>query len=175
MITIEKNQVSAVNANKPLHYENFETYKYQSFPKNPTIALFFVQIGRAEFLGTGIRNIVKYTQLYSHSTPCFEDDNMFSVKIPLTIREQAREQVREQVSKTTSRLLTIISGEHSINELMNLLHLSGRRNFIEKYIHPAIEEGFIEMSQPDSPNSPLQKYRLTAKGKQIQQITNQNA
>lgn len=83
MITIEKDKVLAVNANKPLHYENFETYKYQSFPKNPTIALFFVQIGRAEFLGTGIRNIVKYTQLYSHSTPCFEDDNMFSVKIPL--------------------------------------------------------------------------------------------
>lgn len=174
MITIEADKVSAVNANKPLHYDNFETYKFQSHPKNPTIALFFVQIGRAEFLGTGIRNIVKYNKIYSNSIPCFEDNNMFSVKIPITATEQVREQVREQVSKQIERLLFVITEEHSITEMMNLLHLSGRRYFLEKYIHPAMKDGWIEMSQPDSPNSPKQKYHLTDKGKQIKQTLSNN-
>ena len=49
-------------------------------------------------------------------------------------------------------------------EMMMALKLGGRRNFLEKYLSPAIELGFVEMTQPDSPRSPTQKYRLTSKG-----------
>ena len=56
-----------------------------------------------------------------------------------------------------------------------MLNLKGLRNFSENYISPALECGFIELTQPDSPNSPTQKYRLTAKGlalkKEILEIT----
>jgi hypothetical protein len=31
-------------------------------------------------------------------------------------------------------------------------------------LNPALTDFLIEMTQPDSPNSPTQKYRLTAKG-----------
>lgn len=164
----------------------FKTAKH-NLPNNlfETVCAFLNHNGGHILLGVkddgtveGIRNIVKYAQLYSHSTPSFEDDNLFSVKIPLSIEEQVREQVGEQageqVTKTIRQLLSVISGEHSVTELMNFLHLSGRRSFIENYIHPAIEEGLIEMSQPDSPKSPTQKYRLTAKGEQIQQIISNN-
>jgi len=51
------------------------------------------------------------------------------------------------------------------SELMNALNLSGSRNFLQNYLKPSIENGFIEMTQPNSPNSPTQKYRLTEKGK----------
>ena len=40
----------------------------------------------------------------------------------------------------------------------------GRRNFLEKYLSPAMEAGLVEMTQPDSPRSPTQKYRLTEVG-----------
>jgi hypothetical protein len=33
--------------------------------------------------------------------------------------------------------------------------------------YPALAGAFIEMTQPDSPTSPTQKYRLTAKGKSV--------
>lgn len=50
---------------------------------------------------------------------------------------------------------------------MNALELKGRDNFLKKYLEPALSLGLIEMTQPDSPRSPTQKYRLTAKGKKL--------
>jgi hypothetical protein len=42
--------------------------------------------------------------------------------------------------------------------------LKRRANFEERYLKPAIEAGFIELTIPDKPQSRLQKYRLTAEG-----------
>ena len=87
-------------------------------------------------------------------------------------REQAGEQVRGQVEpplpKGVARLLKAFKGEMSVLEMMGALKLGGRRNFLEKYLSPAIELGLVEMTQPNSPRSPTQKYRLTEKGKSLQ-------
>ena len=88
-------------------------------------------------------------------------------------REQVGEQVREQVNmempKGVARLLKVLKGEMSVLDMMVALKLGGRRNFLEKYLTPSIELGFVEMTQPNSPRSPTQKYRLTAKGKMLRQ------
>ena len=85
------------------------------------------------------------------------------------VREQVEEQVRGQVDNELPsgvvRLLKAFKGEMSVMEMMMALKLGGRRNFLEKYLSPAIESGLVEMTQPDSPRSPTQKYRLTEKGK----------
>lgn len=84
-------------------------------------------------------------------------------------REQVREQVGEQADdalpKGVARLVKVLKGEMSVLEMMVALKLGGRRNFLEKYLSPAIALGLVEMTQPDSPRSPTQKYRLTAKGR----------
>ncbi len=84
-------------------------------------------------------------------------------------REQVREQVGEQVNmvvpKGVAQLLKVLKGEMSVLDMMVALKLGGRRNFLEKYLTPSIELGLVEMTQPNSPRSPTQKYRLTAKGK----------
>ena len=81
------------------------------------------------------------------------------------VGEQVREQVNMEVSKSVARLLKVLKGEMSVLDMMVALKLGGRRNFLEKYLTPSIELGFVEMTQPNSPRSPTQKYRLTAKGK----------
>ena len=48
---------------------------------------------------------------------------------------------------------------------MEALSLAGRDNFEKLYLRPALEAGLVEMTIPDKPNSRLQKYRLTAKGR----------
>jgi len=50
---------------------------------------------------------------------------------------------------------------------MKCIGLNHRPTFIYDYLQPAIQAGFVEMTQPDSPKSPTQKYRLIAKGKAI--------
>ena len=97
--------------------------------------------------------------------------NPESELVPLS-REQVGEQVKEQAiqaikdrpSPYVLKLLKNIDGEMTVLEMMAKLKLGGRRNFLEKYLSPAIDAGLVEMTQPDSPRSPTQKYRLTAKG-----------
>lgn len=46
-------------------------------------------------------------------------------------------------------------------ELMAVLGLKDRKHFADAYLKPALVEGKIKMTQPDKPNSRLQKYRRT--------------
>ncbi|MGM0656855.1 MAG: Fic family protein [Thermodesulfobacteriota bacterium] len=67
--------------------------------------------------------------------------------------------------KRIRHLLMAIKGEQSKKELMAALKLTGRDNFEKRYLHPALEGEFIEMTIPEKPQSRLQKYRLTDKGR----------
>lgn len=80
------------------------------------------------------------------------------------VRGQAVREIENRPSQYVLKLLKVFVGEMSVLEMMAKLKLGGRRNFLEKYLSPAIEASLVEMTQPDSPRSPTQKYRLTAKG-----------
>ena len=58
-------------------------------------------------------------------------------------------------------------GEMTREQLQKELHLSSQENFRKLYLLPALQNGLVEMTIPDKPNSRLQKYRLTAKGKAV--------
>ena len=49
--------------------------------------------------------------------------------------------------------------------MMSELGFASRPMFIANYLNPATSGGYVEMTQPDSPKSPTQKYRLTEKGR----------
>lgn len=71
------------------------------------------------------------------------------------------EQVTEQVKKLVACLKEKTLSKKEILESLDLRH---RQTLEQDYINPALELGFVEMTQPDSPRSPTQKYRLTEKG-----------
>jgi predicted transcriptional regulator len=78
------------------------------------------------------------------------------------------EQVSEQVTEQVRRILKCITKEPiGAREIMKKLGLRHRPTFLYEYLQPALNGDFIEMTQPRSPKSPTQKYRLTAKGKAI--------
>lgn len=52
-------------------------------PKNPIIAAFFRNIGYADQLGSGVRNLFKYSKYYSGAEPSFEEGDVFRVIVPL--------------------------------------------------------------------------------------------
>ena len=71
---------------------------------------------------------------------------------------------RLALSEAVRRLLSVLDGEMTRGGIMSALKLKNRSSFLEFYLSPALRIGFIEMTQPDSPRSPTQKYRLTTKG-----------
>jgi len=73
-------------------------------------------------------------------------------------------QVGVQVEKL---LLCLNSGSFTTKEIQQNLSLKQRHGVFINYIQPALKLGLIEMTIPDKPNSRLQKYRLTDKGKEF--------
>ena len=71
-----------------------------------------------------------------------------------------------QVTPQVAQLLMVIMGEMNREALQASLGLSDRKSFRERYLKPALADGLIEMTIPDKPNSRLQEYRLTDKGRQ---------
>ena len=76
-------------------------------------------------------------------------------------------QVALYVTPQVKRLLSVMRGVMSRQELMKALGLKDVKHFRRRYLRPAIEAGLIEMTQPESPRSPTQGYRLTEKGQML--------
>ena len=82
-VIIEKGRILTENANKTYHYGRVLANS-TPYPKNPVIAKFFNNIGRADELGSGVRNLYKYTKMYSDSEPTLFEDDVFKVIVPLS-------------------------------------------------------------------------------------------
>ena len=54
--------------------------------------------------------------------------------------------------------------EMSAKEIMDGIGLKDRKNFLNLYLYPAINEGYVHLLYPQSPRHPRQKYLLTIKG-----------
>ena len=61
-------------------------------------------------------------------------------------------------------ILSIGSEEKSVKEMMDVVGLKNRPNFLEYSLEPAIVKGLVRMKYPNSPRHPRQKYLLTVKG-----------
>lgn len=86
----------------------------------------------------------------------------------LRVAFPATEQVTPQVTPQVERVVMVISGEMSREEIQEKLGLADKKNYVRKYQKPAIEQGIIELTIPDKPSSSLQKYRLTPLGLALQ-------
>src|SRR5665648_454519 len=68
-LIIQAARVYTENSNKPHGSGIIDPDNFSPFPKNPVIARFFKEIGLADELGSGTRNLVKYVKIYSNNVP----------------------------------------------------------------------------------------------------------
>ena len=82
-------------------------------------------------------------------------------------------QIYTDDENTIRLVLTMGAAKLSIKEIMTAIGLKGRDNFLNLYLNPAIENGFVRLLYPDSPRHPRQKYLLTVKGMMLfNQVSN---
>ena len=97
--------------------------EFTPYPKNPLIQQFFANIGSPDPLGPGVRNLYKYTPIYSDGgKPELIEDDVFRITIPLD--KMAADEAREQK--------TLSEREQKIyNMICENIHLSVEQVMVE--------------------------------------------
>ena len=99
-LIIEKDWLKTENWCVPRRHGNIMSDEFTPYPKNPLIQQFFANIGRTDTIGSGVRNLYKYTPIYSEGgKPELFEDDIFKISIPLN--KIAAESAKE--SKTLSK------------------------------------------------------------------------
>ncbi|MDO4332785.1 MAG: putative DNA binding domain-containing protein [Eubacteriales bacterium] len=80
---IEKERMYVENANRAWKEGYITVDNLEPNPKNPIIASFFRNIGYADQLGSGVRNLFKYSKYYSGQEPQFVEGDVFRIIVPL--------------------------------------------------------------------------------------------
>ena len=94
-VTIEKDWLKTENWCIPRHHGNIMSDEFTPYPKNPLIQQFFANIGRTDTIGSGVRNLYKYTPIYSDGgKPELIEEDVFRITIPLD--KLAADEAREQ-------------------------------------------------------------------------------
>jgi len=70
---------------------------------------------------------------------------------------------KKGLSRDHLQILKKCKIESSALELMKILKRSNKSKFKTSIINPLLDQNFLELTIPDSPKSPSQKYRLTGK------------
>ena len=203
---IERDRMFTENANKAVNMGIITPQNLRPFSKNPIIANFFHQIGRADELGSGVRNLYHYVRIYSGADPVFDEGDIFRLTVPLDddyspekghlpkrgTTQQATQKIEphksngnhiSQPHKLTSyeenpliiRLLSVLTSEQSAAELRVALQIKQQSDLQKRYLRPALDTGLIEYTVPEKPQSRLQKYRLTIKGRHVVETIQQAA
>ena len=154
--------------------ENFPTVNDY---RNPIISEAMKVMGYVNKFNRGIDRVQRMLLDNGNPQAQFDVNKLTVFEVVVNECEAANSETTEQVTipvtvpvtvpltMPVEELLGVFQGEMSRTELMNILNLKNKAHFKTEYIRKALELGVIEMTQPDSPNSPTQKYRLTEKGK----------
>lgn len=142
--------------------------------RNPDIAQIVYLNGRMEKAGRGSQLIVQSCKKYGLPEPEWRSEEGVGVTLILRNREVSMDDTMEvsmddtmEVAKEVKMIVRAINGELSRKQIQEKFALTNAEHVRLKYIDPSIKYGFIEMTIPDKPQSRLQKYRLTSKGKEL--------
>ncbi len=123
--------------------------------RNPDIAHVLYLRGLMEKLGRGSVLIIRACKERGLPIPLWTSGEHAGVTLTFFTPE---------VTPEVQKLLRVCDGDMSKQELKHQLGLKDDEHFRKAYLLPAVQEGFLEMTEPDKPRSSKQRYRLTKKG-----------
>ena len=144
---------------------------HQSVPNNPLLAepLYLAQY--IERMETGTLDMIRRCGDAGLSEPEFTDSSGFKTTIwrakpPERIEVQPESQPESQPRDLRSKILHLLaSGPMQKSELSKKLGQKSISGQLNKVVQSLLADQIVEYTLPDKPNSRLQKYRLTDKGR----------
>lgn len=142
---------------------------HPSIPRNPLLAEPLFLTRYIERAGTGTLDMARLCAAADLPAPEFRQAHGQFIQIlrrpPAPATTEVTTEVTMEVTTEVGRVLEAIRGEVSRRDLQIALGLKNDEHFRKAYLLPALETDYIEMTLPEKPNSRLQKYRLTKKGR----------
>lgn len=99
-VLITDKEIITENGSKAVFDGPLDLASFNPMPKNPIIARFFNNIGRADELGSGSKNLLKYSRVYSGGVPLLIEGNVFKSTVPIAEVKKA-----VQINPTVAKLV----------------------------------------------------------------------
>ncbi len=155
--------------------------------RNRRIGEFLKELDLAEGRSTGVPKILRAMRNNGSPPPSFETDedrSWFLVRLAVhpsfsndgrDAAEQDTQQDKQlenkekipdtvQATVQVEQLLLALERDMHRQELQDQIGIANRTHFLAAYLKPALETGLIEMTDPEAPTSPKQRYRRTSTG-----------
>jgi ATP-dependent DNA helicase RecG len=145
--------------------------------RNRRIGDFLKELELTEGRGTGIPKIRR--AMASNGSPpaefrTDEDRTYFTVVLPIhqaalqvstQVSTQVGTQVKAALNNRTRALLKFCLTPQDRAAIQEKLKMKSAKNLRERYLQPLTTAGLLEMTDPEHPNAPNQKYRTTVLGR----------
>lgn len=154
---IETEKMYVENANRAAQDALITPDNMEPSPKNPIIAAFFRNIGYADQLGSGVRNLFKYSKFYSGGDPKFIEGDVFRIIVPLShqyVEETAKSTTQTTQSTTQTTTLTenpfvqsvlkLIEQEPFLSQAKMAEKLGVNQNTLKYYMKKMKNNGIVE-------------------------------
>lgn len=151
------------------------TQEHRSIPCNSRIAGAFHRTGAIEVWGRGTNRVIEACRAYGIADPTFTEA---SGAVTVTFRAQVVTGARglvpggHQVGTMSAlspyqvQVLEVTDVPRALAELMGPSGRKDRTKFRDQVLAPLLQAGLVEMTIPDKPRSPNQRYRITEAGRQ---------
>lgn len=148
-LIIDREKIYTENWNRAFTFGKLNPDNFTPYPKNPILAKFFMSIGRADSLGSGVRNLYKFTKIYSNSEPDLEEGDVFKITIPLvqTKADYGMLGTNSGTAKREQIILDILKEKGSVaaGEIQKKLHFKSRTS-VHRLLSKMIELNQIKKS-----------------------------
>lgn len=141
-LIIDQEGLRTENASRALFEGRLTLADFNPVPKNPIIASFFAQIGLAEELGSGLRNLEKYSKPFLGADPILVEGDIFETKIPRKPIEKMRGAHATSFKQDTRLAILSLLEERkelTANDAATALNLSAKTT--TKYLRGLVDEG----------------------------------
>jgi ATP-dependent DNA helicase RecG len=148
---------------------------HPSILRNPLVASAFHRTGAVEVWDRGTNRVIEACLAHGISPPEFsEQAGVVTVTFRATVGPEAattpswpQASTKPALSRHQTQVLEIASVPRTLQELMEPSGRTDRTKFRDQVVRPLLEAGLLEMTIPDKPRSPRQRYRTTPAGARL--------